>query len=359
MKSRPLSECAITDVVEITDREDLFQIVDNDQITEFSRAYGKDGFSSAASVLKSTGVVERRICRPGVDAVDLGVAVAEKLRHAHGFAWADCPAIGLSHSHADPDSLHWLAGELSRELGVDQRKFFGINFGCVGFLELLRQGVDHFSQSGGPIPLLTVEVPDGWHDASDRSFCGIVSSGATGSLLHNGPGHRIREVNVVAKEVPPAPNMPLEDLFWTETDEVLNFYGQPETRTVMRMNGGQVFLSGTELMIGAFRQAFETICRDGRRVLVASHQPSGKMLRAMIAVLRDEFPHIDFMNNLSHHANSISSTIPTVLSHLEAILDRSGCTSISKGDYVLLPAAGICMDMKATHLSQGWAVLEW
>ncbi|MEZ5944569.1 MAG: 3-oxoacyl-[acyl-carrier-protein] synthase III C-terminal domain-containing protein [Planctomycetaceae bacterium] len=359
MESRPDKQCAITDVVEITEREDLFQIVDNEQITEFSRAYGKDGFSSAASVLKSTGVVHRRICRPGINALDIGLAVAEKLQKTYGFSWSDCPAIGLSHSHAEPDSLHWLANQLSDELGIDREKFFGINFGCVGFLELLRLGVQEFNAKGGPVPMLTVEVPDGWHDASDRSFCGIVSSGATGSLLHDGPGHKVQRVAVVAEEVPPAPNMPLEDLFWTETNEVLNFYGQPEMRTVMRMNGGQVFLSGTELMIGAFRKAFASITDPTRRVLVASHQPSGKMLRAMISVLRTEFPNIEFLNNLSHHANSISSTIPTVLSHLESILERSGSDPVQPGDYVLLPAAGICMEWKATHLSQGWAVIEW
>lgn len=354
-------ECAISDVVEITDRADLFQIVDNEQITEFSRAYGKEGFASAASVLKSTGVVHRRICRPGIDAVDLGIAVAEKLQKTYGFDWADCPRIGLSHSHADPESLHWLKGELSSELRIPYEKFFGINFGCVGYLELLRQGVEQLQQTGGPIPLLTVEVPDGWHDASDRSFAGIVSSGATGTLMQESSvhGHLLRHIEVVAEPVPPAPNMPFEDLFWTETGEVLNFYGQPESRTVMRMSGGQVFLSGTELMIGAFRKAFATVAASGRRVVVASHQPSGKMLRAMIAVLRDEFPQVEFLNNLSHYANSISSTIPTVLSHLNRLLAETGSPPIASGDYVLLPAAGICMDCKATHLSQGWAVIEW
>jgi 3-oxoacyl-[acyl-carrier-protein] synthase III len=152
---------------------------------------------------------------------------------------------------------------------------------------------------------------------------------------------------------------PIEQLFWTEEGEFLNFRGELDRRLVMRMNGGRVFLQGTSLMIDACRSAWQTVAHQDRRLLVASHQPSGKMLNAMINVLQDELPCLEFLNHLSHYANSISSTIPVVLAHLNRILKRQGSDPIRSGDFVLLPAAGISMSHKATHMAQGWAVLEW
>ena len=85
----------------------------------------------------------------------------------------------------------------------------------------------------------------------------------------------------------------------------------------------------------------------------------GDMLRALFSVLKDECPGAVLLNNLALYANSISSTIPTVLAHIDEILDSQGQPSVQQGDLIILPAAGICMESRATHLSQGWAVIEW
>lgn len=352
---------ALSDVIEISDREDLFQIVTNEEVTKLSRTAGGEGFASAAVVERMTGVIERRICRPYVDVADVAMALAETLRRRFNFDWQDCPAIGISHTHTNGDSVVKLVSYLSRELGVDPSKFFFINFGCVGFLELLRLGMQQMDrlECDGPIPLLTVETPEQWHDASDRSFCGIVSAGATGCLLSRGPGHRVRTLHAALRKVDFRPDTEVKKLFWTDSGMFRNFMGEPEYRTVMRMNGQNVFQHGAEFMIEACRNAFETVQQYDRRVIVASHQPSGKMLRAMIDVLRDEFPCLEFLNHLAYYANSISSAVPTVLSHMNLILAEHGSDPIAPGDFVLIPAAGIAMSHKSTHLAQRWAVLEW
>ncbi len=356
-----MSQYALSDVIEISDREDLFQIVTNEQVTMLSRTAGGQGFASPAVVERMTGVIERRICRPYVDVADVAMALAETLRRRYNFNWRDCPAIGISHTHTNGDSVVKLVSYLSRELGVDPSKFFFINFGCVGFLELLRLGMQQMDrlECDGPIPLLTVETPEQWHDASDRSFCGIVSAGATGCLLSRGNGHRVRTLNAQLRKVQFREDVNPKKLFWTDTGVFRNFTGEPESRTVMRMNGQNVFEHGAELMIEACRMAFETVQQYDRRVIVASHQPSGKMLRAMIDVLRDEYPCLEFLNHLAYYANSISSAVPTVLSHMNQILAEHQSDPISKGDFVLIPAAGIAMSHKSTHLAQRWAVLEW
>ena len=76
-------ECHLSDVVEISDRDDLLERVSNEEVTRFSQQGAGGGFASAAVVLRLTGVEQRRICRPNVTAVDLGLAVADRLHRSN------------------------------------------------------------------------------------------------------------------------------------------------------------------------------------------------------------------------------------------------------------------------------------
>lgn len=352
----------LSSVVDIADREDLFEILDNERVLELSHMGPGDGFRNEASIIKSTGVEQRRMLRFGVDSLDMAVAIAQKLQFETGFDWDDCPAIGFCHSHTDPYATQELADELCDALGIRHSKPFVINFGCTGYLELLRRGAEMLADApdDAVIPLLTVETPEAWHDAADRAFCGIISTGATGSVLSKGSGHSLQHVSMRHRPIPES-NRNFEPLFLTEAGEYPQFCGGYSERCVMRMNGEGVFINGVELMIEAARIAMSKVSATDadRRVLVAPHQPSGKMLRALFAVLRDECPGTVLLNNLALYANSISSTIPTVLAHIDEILADQGESEVRRGDLIVLPAAGICMAQKATHLSQGWAVIEW
>lgn len=351
---------SLSNVVDVADREDLFEILDNERVLELSHLGPGTGFRNEAAIIKSTGVEQRRMLRLGVDSLDVAVAVARRLQFETGVDWDDCPAIGLCHSHTDPRATQELADDLSEALGIRHTKPFIINFGCTGYIELLRLGSQMLAEApeGTQIPLLTVETPEEWHDGADRAFCGIISTGATGTVLTRGRGHALHHVSMQHVPIPEA-NRNFEPLFATEVGEYPQFCGGYSQRCVMRMNGEGVFLNGVELMIEAARKAISQISGTDRRVLVAPHQPSGKMLRALFSVLRDECPGAVLLNNLALYANSISSTIPTVLAHIDEILASQGEPEARRGDLILLPAAGICMAQKATHLSQGWAVIEW
>jgi 3-oxoacyl-[acyl-carrier-protein] synthase III len=360
MAKLPPSRVALSRVVDVADREDLFEILTNERVLALSQLGAGGGFPSAESIVKSTGVSQRRMLRMGVTPLDVAVTLAQTLQFEVGFDWDDCPAVALCHSHAEDGAAEQLAQELVDELGIRRATPVVINFGCVGFVELLRRGADLLRDcpEGTHLPLLTIETPEEWHDASDRAFCGIISSNATGATLSVGPGHRLRSVAV--RNVPiPEDQREGEPLFWTEEGDYLQFCGGYSPRRVMRMNGETVFVNGVELMIDAARKAMACVSSTAARVLVVPHQPSGKMLRALFAVLRDEFPHAVYLNNLSRYANSISSSIPTVLAHLNDVLAEQQERPAGPGDVILLPAAGICMAHKGTHLSQGWAVLEW
>lgn len=350
----------LSNVVDVADREDLFEILDNERVLELSHLGPGTGFRNEAAIIKSTGVEQRRMLRLGVDSLDVAVAVAKKLQFELGFDWNDCPAIGICHSHTDPQATQDLADDLCDVLGIRHSKPFVLNFGCTGYIELLRVGSQMLSEAPADalVPLLTVETPEAWHDGADRAFCGIISTGATGSVLSRNRGHALHHVSM--KHVPvPETDRNFEPLFVTEDGDYPQFCGGYSERRVMRMNGESVFINGVELMIEAARTAMTQVAGTDRRVLVAPHQPSGKMLKALFSVLRNECPQAVLLNNLALYANSISSTIPTVLAHIDEILANQGERPVRRGDYIVLPAAGICMAQKATHLSQGWAVIEW
>ena len=350
----------LSNVVDVADRDDLFEILDNERVLELSHLGPGTGFRNEAAIIKSTGVEQRRMLRLGVDSLDVAIAIARRLQFELGFEWNDCPAIGICHSHTDPYATQELADELCDALGIRHSKPFVINFGCTGYIELLRLGAQMLEDAPADaiIPLLTIETPEEWHDGADRAFCGIISTGATGSVLSKGSGHAVRHVSMRHMPIPEA-NRNFEPLFITEVGEYPQFCGGYSERCVMRMNGESVFLNGVELMIDAARTAMSQVAGTDRRVLVAPHQPSGKMLRALFSVLRNECPGAVLLNNLALYANSISSTIPTVLAHIDEILAGQGERPVRQGDLIVLPGAGICMARKATHLSQGWAVIEW
>jgi hypothetical protein len=82
-------------------------------------------------------------------------------------------------------------------------------------------------------------------------------------------------------------------LFRRETTDGFCFRGQPIHSTVMRMNAEPVFLNGIELMLAGLRTAASSIeVLPGQRVIVVPHQPSGKLLKALVAAAKGRVPGI-------------------------------------------------------------------
>ena len=97
----------------------------------------------------------------------------------------------------------------------------------------------------------------------------------------------------------------------------------------------------------------------GQRVVVAPHQPSGKLLKALIAAAKTEFPEIEFLNNLEFYGNTISSSVPTLVSRLDEVMASNELAPLRNGDHLILLAAGICMNEISDHMSAGHACLRW
>ncbi|QDT95164.1 beta-ketoacyl-[acyl-carrier-protein] synthase family protein [Gimesia aquarii] len=352
---------ALTEIVDLADHDDLFELLDNESVYALSHQGITDGFSSVKAISRSTGIETRRLLQPQLSPIDIAAAIAEKLQSTVGFEWADCPAIMLCHSHTNHDSARQLCDELSNILRVPSKKFIALNYGCVGFVELLKRAAELLENlpERVHIPLLTVETPEHWHDSSDKAFCGIVSAGATGTTLWKGPGHSLLHVETSTEYIPAERRKQEVPLFWTEQGDMFDFRGRPEHKLVMHMDGESVFLNGVDLMLEACLKSYEQVAGQADRILIAPHQPSGKLLKAMIAAARQVPITADYLNNLPFYGNSISSTIPTILARLEEVVYANGYAPVNDGDVILLPAAGICMNRLTDSMCIGRAAIQW
>ena len=348
--------------VDVFDRVDLFDRIDNQTVVSLSCLGQKSGFSSVESVQKSTGIVLRRMLKPGVTSVDLTTAVFDKLCRASGCAPEDFSLVLLCHSGVNDENSVQLAMAIEQRYAFLPETVRPFNFGCSGFLKLLQEGTLLLAERRNVkrIALLNVETPETWHDGSDRLFCGIVSAGATGVVLERNVGLPISVIRAddfaISESLRPNPH----PLFRKETGQVYSFRGEAVSRTVMRMNAETVFLNGIELMLNNLRSAVASFDqRPGQRVIVIPHQPSGKLLKALIAAARIEYPAFEFLNNLSDFGNTISAAVPTIMARLPQVIEQNGGKPIRSGDLIILLAAGICMHEIENHMSAGHACLEW
>ncbi|MCA9057096.1 MAG: hypothetical protein KDA96_23175 [Planctomycetaceae bacterium] len=352
----------VTCVVDVFDQTDLFDLIDNERVTELSCLGGRAGFSNAENVRKATGISVRRILRPHVSVLDLADAICRRLQDTSGITLSEFGTILLCHSGTDSSACQRLARDIEQKFGLPPQSIQAFNHGCSGFLKLLHAGTIALDSdpAAEPVALLSVETPETWHDASDRLFCGIVSAGATAVVLEAGRGLPISMVHADNYRIPADRRLNADPLFRQDSTEVFCFRGNPCQRTVMRMNAEPVFLNGIELMLEQLREAIAVLQPDpGRRVIVLPHQPSGKLLKALIAAATAEFPNVEFLNNLDQFGNTISSTIPTMLARLPEVMAANGRPPIGADDYIIMLAAGICMDDIESNMAAGFASLQW
>ncbi|MCP4787843.1 MAG: hypothetical protein GY903_02305 [Fuerstiella sp.] len=352
----------LSTIVDVFDRADLFELLDNEAVLKLSQLGGNAGFRNSAAIRRSTGITTRRLLRDGVRPVDVAVAVCRRLETVSGCPIDEFDAILLCHSNTDSQACVRLAGALSQELGLSSEAITAFNHGCSGFIKLMPEGamvLDSLHRDA-KVALVSVETPEFWHDGADRLFCGIVSAGATAAVLETGRGLPVGASRSDDFQIPPERRINSNPLFRMETADVFDFRGQPSCRTVMRMNAEPVFINGIELMLDNLRAAMLSIDRQaGQRVIVAPHQPSGKLLRALIAAAAMEFPDIEFLNNLESYGNTISSSVPTLISRMEEVLVLNKLEPLRDNDHIILLAAGICMTDIADQMSAGHTCLQW
>jgi 3-oxoacyl-[acyl-carrier-protein] synthase-3 len=349
-------------VTDLFDRHDLFEPIDNERVVDLSGLRGSGGFRDAKAVLKSTGISKRRLLQPGLTAVDLAEILWRQLEDGYGSSAAAFDEVVLCHSHTNPSECRSVARALADRVPGLGPILRPVNYGCCGYLKMMDDAVQALDAepSWQRIALLSIETPETWHDASDRLFCGIVSAGATASVLERDRGLPVSIARSEDFRVPMDRRPNPDPLFVRETCKAFSFRGAEVERTVMRMNAESVFINGIELMLDNLRSALVSIDRQpGQRVVVAPHQPSGKLLKALIAAALNEIPELEFINNLDQFGNTISSSVPTIVSRLPEVLEANDLAPLRDGDHLILLAAGICMKEIDDHMSAGHTCLSW
>lgn len=348
-------------VTDLYHEHELFELIDNQRVLELS-SLREGGFRNLAAVRKSTGISVRRILRSGLTSVDLASRLWERLTQECDAGADSFDEIVLCHSHANPAECRTVARSLAERHPALRGRIHTVNYGCCGYLKLLDHAVQFLDghPEAGRVALLSVETPETWHDGSDRLFCGIVSAGATASVVERGHGLPITIARSEDFRIPmdrrPNPN----PLFVRDTCDAFCFRGSPVQRTVMRMNAESVFVNGIEMMLDNLRSGLTSINRQpGQRVIVVPHQPSGKLLKALIAAALSEFRDLEFVNNLDGYGNTISSSVPTIISRLPDVLRNNQLAPLNDGDHLILVAAGICMKEIDDHMSSGHSCLTW
>lgn len=352
----------ISAVADVFDQDDLFDLLDDQAVLELSRLGGANGFPGLPSIRKSTGIRTRRILREGITVNDLAERLCDRLEEDARVDLRDCHAILLCHSHTDYNACHRLARSIEAARALPAGLVTPFNHGCTGFLKLLQDASVEFDDvpPGGRIAVLSIETPEFWHDGSDRLFCGLVSAGAIGVMLEHGGRMPLDRIAADDFLIPPDRRPNPDPLFRTDNSDVFTFRGESCRRTVMRMNAESVFVNAIELMLSNLRAALDSFdLQEGERVVVIPHQPSAKLLKALVATGQSEFPDVEFLNNLSGYGNVISASVPTVLSRLDEVLELNGRPPMSEGDHLILVAAGICMTDIADKMSAGFAHIRW
>jgi 3-oxoacyl-[acyl-carrier-protein] synthase III len=349
-------------VTDLYDRQDLFEIIDNERVVRLSGLRGEGGFRSVETVRKSTGISVRRMLQPGVTAVDLAELLWRKLQDGYDCATSGFDEVLFCHSSTNPSECRNVARALFKRIPDLRQVLRPLNYGCCGYLKMLDEAVQSLDSNPdmNRIAILSVETPETWHDASDRLFCGIVSAGATATVVERDRGVPIAIARSEDFRVPLDSRPNPDPLFIRDNCVAFSFRGTPVNRTVMRMNAESVFLNGIELMLDNLRSALVSIDRKpGQRVVVVPHQPSGKLLRALVATARADFPELEFVNNLDQYGNTISSSVPTIVSRLPEVLKANRLAPLNDGDHLILLAAGICMKEIDDHMSSGHTCMTW
>jgi len=370
-----LPNLRLAGAVSLADSPGFFQPLGNEAILGLSRQGDRQGFRDLATIQRLTGIRSRRLLRPGITPLRLIQGLWQRLQQDFGRTVDGCDRVLLCHSHVDPAAAQRLATSAAGQLGLPADRVLGSNFGCTGFVQLLCEAVELFSRHPEMqrIALLTAETPETWHCSADRAFCGIVGAGATAVLLERlaaEPPERPATGSISPRPTWRLTGLSRADLclpirsadaplFFVETTDAFSFRGEPVRRSVMRMQAEDVFVHGIELMQLALRRALRARpLRPGQRVLVLPHQPSGKLLRAFIAAARREFPDCQFLENLEHHGNCISCTIPQQLSELAEVCHRNSLPPPGPDDLLIAVTAGICMHRRHDHMACGYALLE-
>lgn len=291
--------------------------------------------TSDAWIRDRTGIAERRVAPPGVNASHMGCAAGREAVAAAGLAGRELAFVIASTGTADL-SCPSVAARVGRAVGLERGYCFDLNAACSGFVYALTVGASLLRGAGGGHGLVAAaEQVTALTDYRDRTSCILFGDGAGAAVLTTvPPHHRILHTALGADP--------------TGAD-IITMGGQgcfgTEDRHFVRQDGRKVFRFGVGILERLVREGLGAVGLSVEdRFHVVPHQANLRMIQHVAAKMG--IPEERFVTNVQLRGNTSSASIPLALAEAEA----GG--RFTTGDKVLLVCFG-------GGLTWGLAVLEW
>lgn len=354
---------SFTEFVDLTGSDSL-ELLDNARIAKLTGL-------EEQRIWKSTRMKERYILRAGKEPVDIALEITDRFLDQTGIRSSDIGSLALVHTAyaANENDRFSIADAVAKRVGVTRENIVAISYGCAGFPEIVSRAAIQAKRldDGKHALILNVETPDRMMDAKDSRATPIFATGATATSLWNGDGHRLLFAD--SEHVVPPENPNNEKIFEIDQRDIENFSGEMCRKVTFVMNGNLAYNNGVALIERAAKESMAKVMENplyrGRRILVVAHQPNGKMIKGLDDLVAPEMQKqyagmgitdIRFANGMEGMGNVISATIPSVLARNASLPDTE---PLKKGDIVLIPAAGICVEDPASKMTIARGAIEW
>ncbi len=286
-------------------------------------------------IRERTGIVERRVVPPGVNASHLACAAGRQAVAASGASGAELAFVINSTGTADL-SCPSVAARVGAAVGLAHGYCFDLNAACSGFVYALTVGASLLrTQGAGQGLVVASEQVSGLVDYRDRSSCILFGDGAGAAVLTTAPPHhRILHTELGAD---PA------------GADVITMGGQEGFSTgdrhFFREDGRRVFRFGISTLERYVRKGLEVArIAPGDRFHVVPHQANLRMIQHVAE--RMDLPADRFVTNVARRGNTSSASIPV------AMAEAAAEGRFQPGDKLILVAFG-------GGLTWGMAVIEW
>ncbi len=279
--------------------------------------------SSDEWIQQRTGIVERRWCADGEDALSLSKDAATKAIERSGIAASQIDAVVVS-TVSQFVQTPGLAPILASELGLEGPAAFDIAAACAGFCHglaqaesLVRSGAAHY------VLVVGVETLSKITDLSDRATAFLFADGAGAAIV--GPS----ETNGIGPVVWGSDGGQADVIYMTQD---LIETGKTGTPSLLHMNGQPVFRWATGFIADAATKALEAsgLTPDQLDVF-APHQANNRITDAMLRHLK--LPDtVKVARTIKQYGNNSAASIPMALDSMLASGEaKSGDTALIIG----------------------------
>lgn len=285
-------------------------------------------------ITKRTGVHERHICTDET-LTDLCANAAKRAMESAGITADELDLIICATLRGDYITPAQ-ACVVQKEIGASCPAF-DINGACSGFIYALDVADGFFVRKKvKKVLVIAADNLSNITDWTDRTTCVLFGDGAGAVILSEGDG--LRSIYTMAQGNPDVLNAP-------KGENTSPFYKHPSERSVLYMNGHEVYKFAVGAMVDGIKRAISDAgLQQSDIAYVVPHQANTRIIDTAASKL--EIPADRYIYNIAHYGNTSASCMPMCLDEA----NKAG--KFKKGDYIAMCAFG-------GGLTMGSAVIRW